>query len=154
MGGWDPVSERVTCRSRRRPSPRHVTIHIHWMIVAESPSTVTAAPAAFADLYVFFRNVIAAVKEQDDTEYMTLGRMNLVCSHCGALHWIKVMISVTISPATILYIDTDSTISFEYEYPGACRTHSRQSTCLYKLLARKSQMPAIVAPPAELQDLL
>ncbi|KAF8950580.1 hypothetical protein BGZ46_004430, partial [Entomortierella lignicola] len=34
-----------------------------------------------------FGTGLAAVKTQDDTEYTTLGPMNVVCSHCHALHW-------------------------------------------------------------------
>ena len=53
-----------------------------------------AAPAAAAPAPTVreFGNGLAAHKEQDDTVYRTLGRMNVACSHCGALHWIEVLI--------------------------------------------------------------
>jgi hypothetical protein len=61
---------------------------------APAASAAPAAPAAPIGPRVF-GNDMAAIKEheQDDTEYRNLGRMNVACSHCGALHWIEVMIS-------------------------------------------------------------
>jgi hypothetical protein len=57
------------------------------MIVAESlaptPSTILAAsvaPVAPADLSVFGNRI--AVKNQDNTVYMIMGSMSVVCSHC------------------------------------------------------------------------
>lgn len=64
-----------------------------------------AAPAAPAEqLPRVFGNGMAAINEQDNSEYRTLGRMNVACSHCGALHWIEVMISVIILFTIILYL--------------------------------------------------
>lgn len=51
-----------------------------------------AAPAAPAEPRVFGNGKAAIKEEQDDTEYKTLGRMNVACPHCTALHWIEVLI--------------------------------------------------------------
>jgi len=58
---------------------------------APTAPTAPAAPAAPCDVRVF-GNGMAALKEQDDTQYKTLDRMNVACSHCGALHWKEVLI--------------------------------------------------------------
>ena len=62
---------------------------------APAAPAAPAIPAAPVEPRVFGKGM-AAINEQDNTEYRALARMNVVCSHCGALHWIEVMISVTI----------------------------------------------------------
>ncbi|KAK5809422.1 hypothetical protein F5H01DRAFT_280754, partial [Linnemannia elongata] len=91
-----------------------------------APAVTDPAPAAPAAPTVReFGNGLAAHKEQDDTVYRTLGRMNVACSHCGALHWIEERLRRAI-------------------------VNPRFSRCC---LQGKVNMPAIEPPPAELQDL-
>ena len=100
----------------------HVSLAAYVTLAAHVTFAAHVAPA---DLRVF-GNRIAAVKEQDDTVYMILGLMSMVCSHCGALHWTEVTsydITYSYSTSFFLFIDTDLIISFEYA--GACRTYSR-----------------------------
>ena len=77
-------------------------------IVPAVPSEFAApafpAPLIVPDIPRVFGNGMAAFKEQDDTKYKTLGRMNVVCSRCSALHWIEVMISVTINNYSISFV--------------------------------------------------
>lgn len=61
--------------------------------IPAAPAAPAAAPAVpDAPAVRVFGNGMASCKEQDDTEYKTLDRMNVVCSHCGALHWREVTI--------------------------------------------------------------
>ncbi|KAH7054771.1 hypothetical protein BKA57DRAFT_434412 [Linnemannia elongata] len=59
---------------------------------APAASPAPAAPPAPGEPRVFGNGKAAIKEEQDDTEYKTLGRMNVACSHCTALHWIEVLI--------------------------------------------------------------
>ncbi|KAH7043152.1 hypothetical protein BKA57DRAFT_441153 [Linnemannia elongata] len=59
------------------------------------PATPSPAPPATPapPAVRVFGNGLAAHNEQDDTVYRTLGRMNVVCSYCGALHWIEMLLA-------------------------------------------------------------
>ena len=59
---------------------------------AAPAASVLAAPAAPAEPRVFGNGKAAIKEEQDNTAYKTLGRMNVACAYCGALHWIQVLI--------------------------------------------------------------
>lgn len=48
------------------------------------PTVTLAAP-------IVYGTVVVAVKMQDDTQYQSLERMDIVCSHYGALHWMEVI---------------------------------------------------------------
>ena len=141
------------------------------IIVAESlaptPSTVLAAPAAPvapaayvtlaahvapADLRVF-GNRMATVKEQDDTVYMILGLMRMVCSHCGALHWTEVTsydISYSYSTSFFRFIVTllNYFLLNTQERVGRAVANPRFSICCLR-----AKTPAIEASLAELQSL-
>ena len=51
-----------------------------------------------------FGTGMAAIKKRDETEYRTLGRINMDYRYCGVLYWMEVIIIVKISAIVIIQL--------------------------------------------------
>lgn len=90
LGEVDRKNRQASVDPHRQAIPPAPVADIANEAWATPSSPVVDHADKVADAPRVFGTGLAAAKLQDDTQYKLLGRMDVECPHCHALHWIEV----------------------------------------------------------------